>query len=74
MPAPFNLVWHWRGSLWRPIYKQGQRCRILARGSKNSVLVEFEDGQKVVCAKWAVRPAEPEEPTGQGSFFNEAYT
>lgn len=57
---PFDLVWFWKGTPFRPIYRKGERCRILIRGSKNSVLVEFEDGFKVVCAKWAVRPAPQE--------------
>lgn len=33
----------------------GQRCRVLARGGLNSVLVEFEDGYRVVTSRHYVR-------------------
>jgi hypothetical protein len=72
-PGPFDHVWHWKyqGPPWRVINRKGERCRILVRGSKNSVLVEFEDGFKVVCTKWAVRPAKPADSAErQGSFFD----
>lgn len=32
-----------------------KRCRVLARGTMNSVLVEFEDGERVVTSRNAVR-------------------
>jgi hypothetical protein len=32
-----------------------QRCRIVARGAKHSVLVEFKDGYRVVTSRYAVR-------------------
>ena len=41
----------------RPIERKGQRCRVLVRGAKNSVLVEFEDGFTVVTSRYAVRRA-----------------
>lgn len=47
-----NLVWYWRAKLPE---RKGQRCRILTRGSMNSVLVEFQDGFKVITARFAVR-------------------
>jgi hypothetical protein len=47
-------MWRWRKRLGE---RYGQRCRILARGSKNSVLVEFEDGYRVLTSRWAVRRA-----------------
>lgn len=71
-PGPFDHIWFWKyqGPPWRVVDRKGQRCRILVRGSKNSVLVEFEDGFKVVCAKWAVRPAKENDDAGkQTSFF-----
>lgn len=52
----FDQTWHWKGSWWRPLYRKGQACRIVVRGTKNSVLVEFEDGFRVCTSKWAVRP------------------
>lgn len=34
----------------------GERCTVLARGRKNSVLVQFErDGWKVITSRWYVR-------------------
>jgi len=37
------------------IDRRGEPCRILARGAKNSVLVEFLDGFRVVTSRHAVR-------------------
>jgi hypothetical protein len=36
-----------------PLYRQ--RCRVLCRGGKNSVLVEFEDGTWHVVSRHALR-------------------
>lgn len=35
----------------------GQACRVVARGALNSVLVEFDDGLRTVCSRYAVRRA-----------------
>jgi len=51
--SDYPLVWFWRSRLPE---RKGQRCRVLARGNMNSVLVEFEDGQRVVTSRHAVRP------------------
>ncbi len=48
----YDQVWRWRARLGE---RHGQRCRIVARGAKNSVLVEFEDGYRVVTSRYAVR-------------------
>ncbi len=49
----YDHRWYWRARL---PGRNGQRCRIVARGSKNSVLVEFEtDGYRVVTSRYAVR-------------------
>jgi hypothetical protein len=48
------LVWRWRRRLPE---RRGQRCRILVRGTMNTVLVEFEDGFRVITSGWAVRKA-----------------
>ena len=52
---PFDHVWHWRKSPMRPLDRKGQACRILVAGGRNSLLVEFEDGFKVVASRHAVR-------------------
>jgi len=48
----FDHVWFWRSRLPE---RKGQRCRVLVRGRMNNVLVEFEDGYKVVTSRYAVR-------------------
>ncbi len=49
----YDQVWRVRVRLGE---RYGQRCRIVARGAKNSVLVEFEaDGYRVVTSRYAVR-------------------
>jgi hypothetical protein len=45
-------IWFWRSRLPE---RKGQPCRILARGRMNSILVEFEDGYKVITSRYAVR-------------------
>lgn len=49
---PYPLTWHWRK--WLP-ERKGQRCRMLARGTMNSCLIEFEDSHRVVTSRYAVR-------------------
>jgi hypothetical protein len=53
-PRPFDHVWWWRARL---PGRKGQRCRVLVRGKMNSILVEFEDGTRVVTSRFAVRKA-----------------
>lgn len=55
MTTDFPYIWFWHGKPHRPIYRKGQRCRVLARGKMNSALVEFEDGFKVVTSRNALR-------------------
>lgn len=47
-------TWFWRSRLPE---RKGQPCKVLARGKMNSILVEFEDGYKVVTSRYAVRRA-----------------
>jgi hypothetical protein len=50
----FDHVYRWRK--YHPsLY--GRRCRVLARGAMNSVLVEFADGVRHVVSRYAVRKA-----------------
>ena len=53
----YDHVWHWKPQPkpGRAVDRKGQRCRIVARGRMNSVLVEFEDGYRVVTSRYAVR-------------------
>jgi hypothetical protein len=38
---------------------KGQRCRVLARGAKGSVLLEFASSQRMVTSGMALKRAEP---------------
>lgn len=42
---------------WNRMGRKGQRCRVLVRGSRNSRLVEFEDGYRAVTSGNALRKA-----------------
>lgn len=33
----------------------GRRCKVLARGKMNSAMVEFENGERAVCSRNALR-------------------
>ena len=47
-----EYYWYWKKKLPE---RKGQRCRVLARGKMNSILVEFEDGYQVITSRHAVR-------------------
>lgn len=49
-------IWFWRSRLPE---RKGQKCRVIARGKMNSILVEFEDGYRVVTSRYAVRRTKP---------------
>ena len=51
----YDRVWFWRKWLGD---RKGHRCRIVARGTMNSCLIEFEDdGYRVITSRYAVRKA-----------------
>jgi len=50
--SEFTHIWFWKK--WLP-ERKGQKCRILVTGTMNSVLLEFEDGYKVVTIRYGVR-------------------
>jgi hypothetical protein len=54
----FTHVWFWKSRLPE---RKGKLCRVIARGKMNSILVEFEDGMKVVTSRYAVRKVYPAE-------------
>lgn len=45
-------TWFWKTRLPE---RKGQLCKVLAHGKMNSVLVQFEDGYKVITSRYAVR-------------------
>ena len=52
-------MWYWTKKARSALGdRKGQRCRVLAWGKLNSILVEFEpDGHKVITSRYAVRKA-----------------
>ena len=48
-------LWFWKAILGE---RKGQPCRVLCHGKLNSILVEFEDGFRVVTSRYAVRRIE----------------
>lgn len=48
----FDHYWFWKVKLPE---RNRQKCRVLKRGGKNSILIEFEDGYKVITSRYAVR-------------------
>jgi len=57
-PARLTHVYAWRNNESRAAL-YGRRCRILATGKMGTVLVEFEDGERVTTSHRAVRRATP---------------
>jgi hypothetical protein len=52
MSQPFDRYWRVCTTLPE---RKGQLCRILARGTMNSCLIEFQDGVRHCVSRWAVR-------------------
>jgi hypothetical protein len=55
--ADFPYVWHWRQTPWHTFDRdrKGEPCRVLARGTMNSCLLEFEDGYRTVTSRNGLR-------------------
>ena len=64
----FPYVWNWRfrtwefpGVRWRTAWfgdgvdRSGQACRVVVRGSRNSALLEFADGYRVITSRGGLR-------------------
>jgi hypothetical protein len=61
MPEPTtdqDFPYRWRVRTRLPD-RYGQRCRVTARGSLNSIRVEFDDGFEVVTSRWYLRRIRP---------------
>jgi len=54
--SAWDHVWFWRARLPE---RKGEPCRVLARGKRNTVLVQFEDGVLVTTSRYAVRRRKP---------------
>lgn len=61
-PAPEELfsgsgeffIYNWGNNLKRIEYK-GRICKVIARGRMNSVLIEFENGERTVTSNYALK-------------------
>lgn len=63
---------------WNRCGRKGQACNLLARGTMNSCLLEFEDGFRMVTSRNALRRLTPrpnhDEPDKQDSGENQSDT
>lgn len=48
----YDRAWRWRKNL---PDRHGQRLRVIARGTMNSALIEFDDGVRHVVSRFAFR-------------------
>jgi len=55
----FSYVYNWSNNSKRKTLN-GRRCRILSSGRKNSVCIEFENGQCEIVSRYAVKRAPKE--------------
>jgi hypothetical protein len=55
----YPYTWRWRAKHGE---RHGQPCRVWARGTMNSIGVEFADGFRTVTARYAVRRRASEPP------------
>ena len=53
---PFDRYWRIRVRLPE---RYGQRCRVIARGTMNSAMIEFEDGVRHIVSRNAFRKVQP---------------
>jgi hypothetical protein len=61
----FEYVFAWRNNARRAAL-HGRRCRVLASGSLGTVLVEFENGERVTTSRRALRRAAKPKASGAG--------
>jgi hypothetical protein len=72
MTPDFPYIWTWRRRSWDlpglrcrtpwfgdGVDRAGLACRILARGGRNSALIEFEDGYRVITRRGGLRRRPP---------------
>jgi hypothetical protein len=51
---PYTHTYVWKNNEKRATL-YGRRCRVVVRGRMNSILIEFEDGQREVVSRYALR-------------------
>ena len=52
MKSEYPYTWFWKK---RHPERKGEKCRVVVRGSMNSILVRFPDGFETVTSRYAVR-------------------
>jgi hypothetical protein len=73
----FPYVWVWRlrtwdlpGVRWKTpwfgdgVDRTGLACRVLVRGGRNTALIEFEDGYRVITSRGGLRRSAGDPPSG----------
>lgn len=55
MISMWTHVWFWKPQFPAVKNRKGMKCRVLARGRRNSVMVELEDGETVIASRYAIR-------------------
>jgi hypothetical protein len=59
----YRFAWGNNPHLWKQRKRatlKNRLCRIIAAGAKRSVMVEFENGQREIVDRWALRKVEVE--------------
>ena len=49
--------------------RKGLKCRVLIRGGRNSILVETEEGERIIASRYAVRLIEADLRVEPGNLF-----
>lgn len=52
----YDYIYAWGNNTKRKTMK-GRRCRVLARGRKNSIMIEFENGQREIVSRNSIKKA-----------------
>lgn len=50
----YGYTYQWRNNPKRETLK-GRSCRVVARGKKNSIMIEFENGQREIVSRYSIR-------------------
>ncbi len=56
--SDYNYIYRWKNNTKRTeLY--GRKCKVITRGKMNTILVEFENGERVTTSRYAVLPIKP---------------
>lgn len=54
----FKYKFNWKNNSKRETL-YGRICKVIARGKKNSICIEFEDGQKEIVSRYSIKKIKP---------------